>query len=205
MVEQRGRGPIVENTSSRRGCQRRPGRGRSEPYINSGVLSGSESESESNSEPESDTKSKHFGEGKCCGSENTTSRHCLEPVPVEIKGKLQWQLHWRPQGQHSVASVKIMEDFLWEGELNLAHVPTQKGFLKVFAARIIEDDLLFTTGESPDTTVRNTLIKIFDELHFKVFRELKNLIERAMNFHPIEEKERRAFIADNHAVNDTFA
>ncbi|TBU60091.1 hypothetical protein BD310DRAFT_1005804, partial [Dichomitus squalens] len=70
-----------------------------------------------------------------------------------------------------------------------AIVPTLKGFHQLFAAWIFEDDLPFTTGESPgldrlfkylkinfalpsDTTVRNTLARIFIDLHETVVREL---------------------------------
>ncbi|KAJ7876318.1 hypothetical protein B0H14DRAFT_2252522, partial [Mycena olivaceomarginata] len=77
----------------------------------------------------------------------------------------------------SEASAKIMENYLREGRLNPALNPTQIGFNRVFAAWIIEDDLAFTTGESPgiqrlfdytgsrfglpsDTTVRNTLANL---------------------------------------------
>ncbi|KAJ7691056.1 hypothetical protein B0H14DRAFT_2251304, partial [Mycena olivaceomarginata] len=78
----------------------------------------------------------------------------------------------------SEASAKIMEkNYLREGKLNPALNPTQIGFNRVFAAWIIEDDLAFTTGESPgiqrlfdyigsrfglpsDTTVRNTLANL---------------------------------------------
>ncbi|KAF8187691.1 hypothetical protein K438DRAFT_2150894 [Mycena galopus ATCC 62051] len=49
----------------------------------------------------------------------------------------------------SEASAKIMESFLREGKLNPALNPTQIGFNRVFAAWIIEDDLAFTTGETP--------------------------------------------------------
>ncbi|KAF8130004.1 hypothetical protein K438DRAFT_1494987, partial [Mycena galopus ATCC 62051] len=48
----------------------------------------------------------------------------------------------------SVATAKIMEDFLREGKLNPAINPNQKGFNKVFAAWIIEDNHPFTTGET---------------------------------------------------------
>ncbi|KAI1797442.1 hypothetical protein LXA43DRAFT_847010, partial [Ganoderma leucocontextum] len=64
-----------------------------------------------------------------------------------------------------------------------------KGFNRIFAAWIFEDDLPFTTGESSglarlfqylkvhfllpsDTTVRNALAKIFIDLHGTVVREL---------------------------------
>ncbi|KAJ7759812.1 hypothetical protein DFH07DRAFT_682224, partial [Mycena maculata] len=45
----------------------------------------------------------------------------------------------------SASSAKIMADFLVEGKLNPAINSTQKNFLKVFSAWIIEDDLPFTT------------------------------------------------------------
>ncbi len=89
----------------------------------------------------------------------------------------------------SAASGKIMEDFLKNGALNPALERTQKGFYSVFASWILEDDLPFTTGETPgikrlfmylqsrfmlptDTTVRNTLARIFIELHGTVKTEL---------------------------------
>jgi len=82
-----------------------------------------------------------------------------------------------------------MESFLEEGRLNPKVYPTKKGFLKHFAAWLIEEDLPFTTGEAPgihwlfkyleityqlpsDTTVRNVLAKIYIELHGQVVREL---------------------------------
>ncbi|KAJ7307880.1 hypothetical protein DFH08DRAFT_636630, partial [Mycena albidolilacea] len=49
----------------------------------------------------------------------------------------------------SASSAKIMADFLVEGKINPAINSTQKNFLKVFTAWIIEDDLPFTTGETP--------------------------------------------------------
>jgi hypothetical protein len=90
----------------------------------------------------------------------------------------------------SAASVKIMADFLREGELDPAVKPTQNGFAKVFAAWILEDDLPFTTGETGgirrlfkhiqskfvlpgDTTVRNTLARIFVEMFKKLKADLK--------------------------------
>jgi hypothetical protein len=47
------------------------------------------------------------------------------------------------------ASVKVMENMLWEGKLNPKIERTQKGFLKVFAAWLLEEDLPFTTGKAP--------------------------------------------------------
>jgi hypothetical protein len=82
-----------------------------------------------------------------------------------------------------------MEEFLLNGKLNPKLDPTRKGFLQLFAAWILEQDLPFTTGETPglkvlfeylqikfvlpsDTTVRNTLTHIFATLHATVVEEL---------------------------------
>ena len=82
-----------------------------------------------------------------------------------------------------------MEEFLVKGRLNPKLGPTKRGFLRHFAAWLIEEDLPFTTGEShgikrlfkyldvtfqlpTDTTVRNALAKIYIELHAEVVREL---------------------------------
>ncbi|KAF8142376.1 hypothetical protein K438DRAFT_1450176, partial [Mycena galopus ATCC 62051] len=116
-----------------------------------------------------------------------------------------------------------------------------KGFLTIFSAWLLEDDLPFTTGETPgiqrlfkylkckfllpsDTTVRNTLARIFMEMFDKLKLDLKvmvkskiavstdtwttrsmmftfcgtigswitedwELVERVLDFHPIEDKE----------------
>ncbi|TFY51128.1 hypothetical protein EVJ58_g10725 [Rhodofomes roseus] len=89
----------------------------------------------------------------------------------------------------TLASAKLMERYLEEGKLNPKLEPTQRGFLQVFAAWIIEDDLPWTTGESPglarvfrymqskfllptDTTVRNAVASIFAQLHTAVVKEL---------------------------------
>ncbi|KAF8181016.1 hypothetical protein K438DRAFT_1768188 [Mycena galopus ATCC 62051] len=89
----------------------------------------------------------------------------------------------------SAASVKIMEDFLREGRLNSAIIPTQLGFNKVFAAWIIEDDHPFTTGQTDgihrlfqymesrfllpsDTTVRNALTRIYTDMFDNLSDEL---------------------------------
>jgi hypothetical protein len=85
-------------------------------------------------------------------------------------------------------SAKLMEAFLKEGELNPAVTTTYKGFLRIFAAWIFDESLPWTTGEAPtlpmlfkylkityrlpsDTTVRNQLAHIFNELHGKVVHE----------------------------------
>ncbi|KAJ7652749.1 hypothetical protein DFH06DRAFT_994994, partial [Mycena polygramma] len=49
----------------------------------------------------------------------------------------------------SASSAKIMADFFVEGKLNPVINSTQGNFLKIFAAWIIEDNLPFTTGETP--------------------------------------------------------
>ena len=53
-----------------------------------------------------------------------------------------------PDHGYTPASVKIMEDFMLEGKLNPEIKPTCTGFLNIFAAWLLEKDLLFTTGES---------------------------------------------------------
>lgn len=90
---------------------------------------------------------------------------------------------------YTVKAAKLMEDFVAEGALNPKLDPTRQGFLRVFAAWILEEDLPWNTGEAPrlkqlfeylqirfqlptDTTVRNTLAKIFADLHAEVVKEL---------------------------------
>lgn len=89
----------------------------------------------------------------------------------------------------TLASAKLMEGYLKDGALNLRLVLTQTGFLKMFAAWLLEDDLAWTTSESPglarlfkymqvnfklpsDTTVRNTVARICQDLHKIVVEEL---------------------------------
>ena len=86
------------------------------------------------------------------------------------------------------ASADMMAKYLKDGELNPAVVATQSGFLRLFAAWILDESLPWTTGEAPalhllfkylkvnfilptDTTVKNQLVRIFAELHGKVVRE----------------------------------
>ncbi|KAG6839503.1 hypothetical protein C0991_002005 [Blastosporella zonata] len=83
------------------------------------------------------------------------------------------------------ASAEMMEAYLCKGELNPARVPTQKGFLWIFSAWILDESLSWTTGEAPtlrmlfkyihanftlssDTAVRNQLAHIFSEIHGKI-------------------------------------
>ena len=82
-----------------------------------------------------------------------------------------------------------MKDFLLKGKLNPKIKPTHAVFPNIFAAWLLEEDLPFTTGESPgikrlfqylqvkyqlpsDTTVRNQLAHIFSTLHETVVEEL---------------------------------
>ncbi|KAF5332340.1 hypothetical protein D9758_017443 [Tetrapyrgos nigripes] len=86
-------------------------------------------------------------------------------------------------------SRRVMEEFLEAGRENPGREPTYQGFLEVFSAWILEDDLAFTTGESSackrvfdylkikfrlpsDTTVRKTLDSIVESLHSTVVREI---------------------------------
>ncbi|KAI0060903.1 hypothetical protein BV25DRAFT_1806709, partial [Artomyces pyxidatus] len=50
---------------------------------------------------------------------------------------------------YSLASAELMKGYLEEGALNPALEPTKRGFLRIFAAWLIEEDLPFTTGEAP--------------------------------------------------------
>jgi hypothetical protein len=84
-------------------------------------------------------------------------------------------------------SADMMAEYLKEGDLNPATIATQRGFLRIFSAWILDESLPWTTGEAPglhalfkylkirfelpsDTTIRNQLAKIFQELHAKVVK-----------------------------------
>ncbi|KAK7007345.1 hypothetical protein R3P38DRAFT_3597666 [Favolaschia claudopus] len=146
----------------------------------------------------------------------------------------------------TAASAKLMEEFLISGQLNPAIVPTRKGFLTIFSAWILEDDLPFTTGETSgikrlfqylkckfvlpsDTAVRNTLARIFIDMLESLKADLEmvksqiavstdtwttcsmmftfagtigswitedwELVERVLDFHPIEDKEHKGEFA----------
>ncbi|KAI9450260.1 hypothetical protein F5148DRAFT_1290930 [Russula earlei] len=92
-------------------------------------------------------------------------------------------------------SADLMAEYLKAGKLNPAIMPTQKGFLRLFSAWILDESLPWTTGKAPsldillkylkvkfillsDTTVRNQLGKIFLELHGKVVHEFVNVKSR---------------------------
>ena len=53
------------------------------------------------------------------------------------------------EGFHLKQSAELMERYLKEGELNPAITPTNKGFKRIFAAWILDEDLPWTTGEAP--------------------------------------------------------
>ena len=99
-----------------------------------------------------------------------------------------------PTHGYTATSVKLMDQWLAEGELNPLVEPTRAGFLRLFTAWILEEDMPWTTGEAPrlrdlfnylkiqfvlpsDTTVCNTLARIFADLHAAVVKEL------AVHFH----------------------
>ncbi|KAF7375808.1 Dimer-Tnp-hAT domain-containing protein [Mycena sanguinolenta] len=140
-----------------------------------------------------------------------TSKHDGVPVPSDVQpGEIRGV---------SATSAKIMADFLLEGKLNPAINSTQKNFLKVFAAWIIEDDLPFTTGETPgiqrlfaflqtryglpsDTTNVKSKIAVATDtwttraMTFTFAGTIASwitadweLVERVLDFHPIEDKE----------------
>lgn len=91
--------------------------------------------------------------------------------------------------EYNIAVVRdMMAEFLEKGRLNPSVRLSQKGFLKIFALWILDEDLPWTTGEAPllrdlfkylsiqhqlpsDTTVRNELARIFADLHAKVVNE----------------------------------
>ncbi|KAG8959520.1 hypothetical protein FRC00_001502 [Tulasnella sp. 408] len=92
----------------------------------------------------------------------------------------------------TAASAKLMEGYLKQGKLNPRIVPTQSGFLKMFATWLLEDDLAWTTGKSPglirlfkymqinfmlpsNTTVQNTVARICQDLHKSVVQELASV------------------------------
>ena len=110
---------------------------------------------------------------------------------ADCKGKSTEKIQDGPTSEEAFKlkkSVELMEAFLKEGELNPEIIATYLGFLRIFAAWIIDESLPWTTGEAPtlqmlfkylkityqlpsDTTVRNQLVHIFQELHGKVVRE----------------------------------
>ena len=94
-----------------------------------------------------------------------------------------------------------MEQFLERGQLDPKINPTQAGFLKIFALWILDEDLLWTTGEAPvldklfkylgikqqlpsDTTVRNELARIYADLHGKVVEEFSVCLPCSVSFFP---------------------
>jgi hypothetical protein len=85
-------------------------------------------------------------------------------------------------------SADFMAAYLTAGEPNPDLILTQKGFLRLFSAWILDESLPWTSGEAPSlallfrylkvrfylpsgTTVLNQLAKVFAELHGKVVRE----------------------------------
>ncbi len=127
------------------------------------------------------------------------STHTAQVHPEALKGPALPEESASQTAGFTAASVELMAAYLKEGALNPALVPTQVGFQRLFAAWLFEEDLPFTTGESPglarlfkylkvnvvlpsDTTVRNTLARIFIDLHATVVRELTVSEPRQVNF-----------------------
>ncbi|KAK7007145.1 hypothetical protein R3P38DRAFT_2793021 [Favolaschia claudopus] len=138
-------------------------------------------------------------------------KHEGEPVPSQPE----------PGVFHNVSasSAKIMADYLAEGKLNPVINSTQKNFLKIVSAWIVEDNLPFTTGETPgiqrlfaflqsryllpsDTTEVKSKIAVATDtwttramtftfagtIGLWISSEWE-LVERVLDFHPIEDKE----------------
>ncbi|CAA7264624.1 unnamed protein product [Cyclocybe aegerita] len=92
-------------------------------------------------------------------------------------------------------SADMIGEYIKEGEKNPQVILTQKGFLHLFSAWILDESLPWTTGESPslaalfkylkitfnlpsDTTVHNQLAHIFHDLHTKVVHEFSEVKSR---------------------------
>jgi len=70
-------------------------------------------------------------------------------------------------------SVKIMEAYLKEGELNPEIVATYKGFLCIFSAWIFDKSLPWTTGDAP------TLKMLFKYLRIVLLGYLRSFTEKS--------------------------
>ncbi|KAJ7109008.1 hypothetical protein C8R43DRAFT_905090, partial [Mycena crocata] len=110
----------------------------------------------------------------CISFERTVSKNALfgDQKPQPALGNLSTHITRHHQGvslpSHvqpgeardiSASSAKIMEGFLVDGKLNPAINTTQKNFLKIFSAWIVEDDLPWSTGETPGIN------RLFEFLH----------------------------------------
>ena len=115
-------------------------------------------------------------------------------------------------------SADMMAAYLKQGELNPQIIPTQAGFVRLFAAWVLDESLPWTTGEAPslqllfnylkirftlptDTTMRTQLSKIYDELHGKVVRLFTVSISSHISVHCFttmfqETKSRIAYTTD---------
>ncbi|KAF5343504.1 hypothetical protein D9758_015634 [Tetrapyrgos nigripes] len=119
----------------------------------------------------------------------TAASYAADPeVPKELSG--------------ASASARLLDGYIKEGVLNPTVEPMRRGFLKVFTAWLIEDDLPFTTGESPalqrvfdylkikwklpsDTTVRKVLDEINEELWGNVIKELMAVSSKISYSHDV--------------------
>ncbi|KAE9391853.1 hypothetical protein BT96DRAFT_945069 [Gymnopus androsaceus JB14] len=92
-------------------------------------------------------------------------------------------------------SAKLMKNYLKDRELNPEAITTAKGFPRLFAAWILDEDLPWTTGEAlscgllfkylkiryalpSDTSVHNQLAKVFTEMHAKVVRTFSSVMSK---------------------------
>ncbi|KAH9855327.1 hypothetical protein C2E23DRAFT_724823, partial [Lenzites betulinus] len=91
---------------------------------------------------------------------------------------------------YTLGSAKLMAAYIKEGVLNPALEPTKKGFHRVFAAWILDDNLPFTAGESP------SLARVFKYL--KVNFMLPSDTTRAHLVHG-------CLTMDNASANDVLA
>ncbi|KAJ3747488.1 hypothetical protein DFH05DRAFT_1393207, partial [Lentinula detonsa] len=57
-------------------------------------------------------------------------------------------------------SVKFMKNYLKDGELNPEAITTERGFLRLFAAWILDEDLPWTTGEAPSLALLFKYLKV---------------------------------------------
>ncbi|THU91229.1 hypothetical protein K435DRAFT_572732, partial [Dendrothele bispora CBS 962.96] len=88
----------------------------------------------------------------------------------------------------NAASERLMREYIEEGKLNPALVKTRKGFLEVFTAWILEDQLPWTTGESQG------LRRVFEYLRVQFRLPTDTTTSRAI-----------AIVMDNASSCDTMA
>lgn len=78
---------------------------------------------------------------------HTTEHHADELATAKLAAEQPEGSTNPPGNSYSGAAKEIMEKFLQEGALNPKRDPTRKGFIKLFAAWTMQDNLPFTTGQ----------------------------------------------------------